>query len=69
MKKRIISAFLTATIMAGCMSFVMSLFNIGWNIVLLNAWLKGWFIGSVFVFPLALFLPPVILRFVNTYVK
>ena len=69
MKKQIIIALINAIIMACVMSFVMALFNIGLSRLLVNAWVKSWFIGSIIAFPLSLMLPPIISKFVSSYIE
>ena len=67
--KKIIIAFLTATIMAMCMSFIMAIVNVGFSPVLVSVWLKGWMIGTCVAFPLSYFLPPKVTMIVNEFIK
>jgi hypothetical protein len=52
--------FCMAVIMSMCMSFAMTVVNVGINQFFLNAWLIGWGIGFLVSLPFSFFVPPLI---------
>jgi hypothetical protein len=49
-----------AFIMSMCMSFVMTVINVGLSGALLKPWLIGWGIGFLTSLPLSFLLPPLL---------
>ena len=64
-KFRLISSLCTSFLMSMSISFVMTLVNVGVRFPFLSAWIRGWAIGFMVAFPLALILPPNIQQFLR----
>ncbi|KNF07652.1 protein of unknown function DUF2798 [Gottschalkia purinilytica] len=55
-KQRILNGIL----MAFCMSFAMTLINLGMSDIFFKAWMKSWVIGLIVTLPISFIFPPII---------
>jgi len=63
--QHIIFAFFMALLMSGLMSFVISVFNVGFVNNILTIWLKAWSLSFVVAFPAVIVVSPVVRKLVS----
>lgn len=51
------------------MSFVLSVFNVGFINTILNIWLKAWGLAFIVAFPVVLLVSPPVRKLVNLVIK
>ncbi len=62
-------SFFMALLMSGLMSFVITLYNLGWVEDILFVWLKAWQFAFIVAFPSIVLLSPVVRFLVTMVVK
>jgi len=63
--QHIVFAFFMALLMSCFMSFVISVFNVGFVNNILTIWLKAWGFSFVVAFPVAIVVSPVVRKLVS----
>jgi len=58
-----------ALLMSCLMSFVISVFNVGFDKNIVTIWLNAWGFAFVFAFPSVVFVSPIVRKLVNLVVK
>lgn len=67
--QKLVFAFLMALIMSCIMSFVISVFNVGWHAEIVHIWLKAWAFAFVIAFPTITVVAPLVQILVTYVVK
>ena len=68
-KQQLVSRGMTIFILTFCMSLVLSLINIGWSELFIQAWLKAWLIAFVVATPLSFLIPIATNKLVQRYIE
>jgi hypothetical protein len=66
---RIVFLFFMALLMSCIMSFVITVFNIGFVNNLISIWLKAWLFAFSVAFPTIIFVSPIVHKLVNLVLK
>lgn len=67
--QKLVFAFVMALMMSCIMSFVISVFNMGFHANIVHIWLKAWGFAFVVAFPTIILVAPVVQRVVNTLLE
>jgi len=65
----LVFSFFMALLMSGIMSFVISLFNLGFIENIFFIWLKAWTFAFIIAFPVILIVSPVVRALVAFFIK
>lgn len=67
--QNMVFAFLMALLMSCCMSFALTVFNLGWQHELWHAWIKAWSFAFVVAFPTIQVVAPIVRKLVGVLIK
>lgn len=67
--ERFVLGFFISLFMSGLMSFVITIFNIGWPPNLATLWLKAWAFAFLIAFPSVLLVTPIAKRVTQSVIS